>query len=80
VPREQGTKLLQRRRPAAHRCAAPVGNKGARDRFWFGFDHETIVRRKGLIIGKPGDTGTGDFGTGNEGLAEAAWFILAAGG
>jgi hypothetical protein len=34
--------------------------------------HGLSMRRKGLIIGKPGETGTGDFGTGNERLAGAA--------
>ncbi len=55
------------------------GKKGVRDRFWFGFDHETIVRRKGLIIGKPGETGTGDFGTGSERLMGAAWIYFGGG-
>jgi hypothetical protein len=34
---------------------------GTRDRFWFAFDPETIVRRKGLITGKLGETGATDF-------------------
>ena len=49
---------------------------GAWNRFWFAFDHETILRREGLIIGKLGETGDRDFGTGNERLTGAAWIYF----
>jgi len=43
------------------------------------FDHETIVRWKGVIIGKVGETGAGDFGAGNERLTGAAWIYFGSG-
>lgn len=42
--------------------------------------HGLSMRRKGLIIGRPGETGAGNFGTGSERLTGVARIYFGGGG